>query len=263
MPPGLTLDPTGLLSGTPASPGRFAFVVQATDAAGLVAEQRCTLQAFESVSIPAGAVGWWTAEGNAQDSVGTNHGTLRNDAGFSPGKVGQAFSLDGLTGFVEIADAPTLRPVSLTLEAWVAFDNISGIEIAFAKPVGTGTSDSYALWLQAGALHGVVGDAAAIGPILTAAFSPVSGRWYHLAYTFDNAAKQQTLYLDGKQVATGAASKSIGYDGQPLLLGRDTENGMPSFFLQGRIDEAAIYNRVLSGAEIASVYSAGAAGKQL
>jgi hypothetical protein len=58
-------------------------------------------------------------------------------------------------------------------------------------------------------------------------------------------------------------TKSIGYDAQPLLLGRDTENGIPNFFLKGRIDEAAIYNRALSGTEIASIYNAGPAGKRL
>ena len=89
------------------------------------------------------------------------------------------------------------------------------------------------------------------------------GRWYHVAYTFDDATKQQALYIDGRQVAVGLASNSIGYDGQPLLLGRDTENGAPNFFFQGRIDEAAIYNRSLNGVEIASIYNAGRAGKRL
>ena len=260
LPPALTLNTAGVLSGVPASAGRFAFVVRAKDAAGLFAEQRCILQAFESVLIPPGAVGWWRAEGNAQDAVGANHGALRNGAGFQAGNVGQAFSLDGSTGFIEIPDAPALRPVSLTLEAWVAFDTISGIRVVFAKPVGIGTSDSYALWLQDGILNGAVGAA----PIIVgAAFSPAPGRWYHVAYTFDDATKQQALYIDGRQVAVGLASNSIGYDGQPLLLGRDTENGAPNFFLQGRIDEAAIYNRSLNGVEIASIYNAGRAGKRL
>jgi hypothetical protein len=143
------------------------------------------------------------------------------------------------------------------------FDITSGVRIVFAKPVGSGTSDSYALWLQAAALNGAVGDSTGIGAILSVPFSPVPGRWYHLAFTFDDATKRQALYINGRQVATGAASNSIGYDGQPLLLGRDTENGVPNFFLQGRIDEAAIYNRPLNAAEVASVYAAGAAGKHL
>jgi hypothetical protein len=42
----------------------------------------------------------------------------------------------------------------------------------------------------------------------------------------------------------------------------DTENGTPIFFFQGRIDEAAIYNRALNGGEVFSIYSAGPAGKR-
>ena len=231
-----------MFSGVPTSTGNFAFSVRATDAAGLFNEQLCTLHVLDRVPAPAGLVGWWKAEGNAQDSAGTNHGVLRNGAAFSAGKVGQAFSFDGNDDFIEIPDAPTLRPVSLTLEAWVAFEATSGVRVYFAKPVGTGVSDSYALWLESGTLRGAVGDAAGIGPILNAPFSPAPGLWYHVAYTFDDGIKQQALYIDGAQVAIGAVTKSIGYDTQPLFLGRDTENGMPNFFLQGRIDEAAIYN---------------------
>ena len=197
-----------------------------------------------------GAVGWWKGENNAQDSIGANHGALRKGATFSSGNVGQAFSLDGSSGFIEIPDASALRPVSLTLEAWVAFDTAAGPRVVFAKPVGTGTSDSYALWLQPGFLNGAVGDATGLGPIINAAFLPAGGSWHHLAYTFDNAGKQQALYIDGIQVAAGQVPKSIGYDAQPLLLGRDTENGIPQFFLAGRIDEATIYSRPLSAAEI-------------
>jgi hypothetical protein len=265
LPPGITLSSAGVLSGTPApgTSGIWSLTVQATDATGAFGEQFCTLKIFESVVAPTGLVSWWKAEGNAQDIAGTNQGILRNGADFAPGKVGQAFSLNGTTAYIEIPDNPTLRPASLTLEAWVMFEATSGLRVVFAKPVGTGTSDSYSLWLQDGTLKGVVGDASGIGPILSQSFSPAPGRWYHLAYTFDDSTKQQALYADGVQIAIGTASKSAGYDIQPLLLGRDTESGVPNFFLQGRIDEASIYNRALSGAEISSIYNAGPAGKRL
>jgi Concanavalin A-like lectin/glucanases superfamily len=101
-----------------------------------------------------------------------------------------------------------------------------------------------------------------LGPILGAPFSPAADSWHHLAYTFDTGGKQQALYIDGIQIAAGPVSKSIGYDAQPLLLGRDTENGIPQFFMAGKIDEATIYNRSLNAAEIMAIYNAGAAGKQ-
>jgi hypothetical protein len=263
LPPDLTVSPTGLVSGTASTPGIFRFTVRATDAAGAVAEQFCILQVFESVVAPAGLVGWWRAEGDALDSAGSNHGALRNGAGFAAGKVGQAFSFHGENDFFEIPDATALHVTSVTKEAWVEFDVTSGIRMLFAKPLGATTGDSYALWLNSGILNGAVGGAAAEnGPALSAPFSPVPGRWYHLAYTFDNGANQQALYVDGSQIAIGAVTLSLGYDAQPLLFGRDTESGVPNFFFQGRIDEAAIYNRALSAVEIASIYNAGPAGKR-
>jgi Concanavalin A-like lectin/glucanases superfamily len=238
--------------------------VSATDAVELFNEQLCTLPVIDSVTAPAGLVGWWRAEGDARDAAGMNHGSLCNGAGFAAGKVRQAFSLDGTDDCVEIPDAPALRLASLTLEAWVALDAQPGLRVIFAKPLGVGNKDSYAVWVDAGTLKGVVADAAGLeGPVLITSFSPVPGRWYHVAYTFDDVANQQALYIDGIQVAIGDVTKSIGYDAQPLLLGRDTENGIPKFFLKGRIDEAAIYNRALSGTEIASIYNAGPAGKRL
>ena len=262
LPTGLSLTSAGVLSGVPTNSGTFTFVVSATDAAGQIGEQPCTMQVFDSVKAPAGLVGWWKAEGDAQDSVGTNHGILRNGAVFTAGQVGQAFSLNGTGACIEIPDAPVLRPVSLTLEAWVLLDSTFGIRVIFAKPVGTGTSDSYALFLESGTLTGAVGDAAGAS-ILSAPSKILPGHWYHVAYTFDDVAKKHALFINGTQVAIGDVTKSIGYDAQSLFLGRDTENGAPNFFLQGRIDEASIYNRALGTDEIALVYLAGPAGKRL
>lgn len=89
------------------------------------------------------------------------------------------------------------------------------------------------------------------------------GEWYHLAYTFNDTNKQQTLYVNGASVAAGTANKTINYDTHPVLLGADLENGALSLFLNGLVDEAAIYNRALTRDEIVAIYNAGPAGKQL
>ncbi len=99
-------------------------------------------------------------------------------------------------------------------------------------------------------------------PPLIYPFVPVLEQWYHAAYTFDGVTRQQVLYLNGVTVASGAADRSIGYDTNSVLLGCDTDNGNRAWFVQGGIDEAAIYNRVLTASEIQSIYPAGAAGKQ-
>jgi hypothetical protein len=267
LPPGLTLTSAGVLSGTPAFAGDARFVIRATDASGLFYEQPCSLRTFASVVAPAGLVGWWKAEGNAQDAIGGHDGTLRNGAGFAAGLVGQAFSLDGVDDFVEVSDAASLRPASLTLEAWVAFDAVFGPSVIFAKPVSSGAlglNHSFRLWLEQGTLTGAVGDAAALGPGAAVGFAPVPKRWYHLAFTFDDVSRQQLLYIDGVQVGVRSANKSIGYDDQALLLGGDRlDPATTAFFLPGRLDEASIYSRALTPLEIAAIVAAGPAGKKI
>ena len=58
---------------------------------------------------PSGLVTWWNGDGNANDIVGANNGTLINGTSFAPGKVGQAFSLDGVDDYVEIPHSESLN----------------------------------------------------------------------------------------------------------------------------------------------------------
>ncbi|MCL5096054.1 MAG: hypothetical protein M1608_00665 [Candidatus Omnitrophica bacterium] len=61
----------------------------------------CSARAQTSGCVvpPAGLVGWWPGDGNADNLVGPS-GTLENSAGFAAGQVGQAFDLDGQTQYV-------------------------------------------------------------------------------------------------------------------------------------------------------------------
>lgn len=50
--------------------------------------------------MPPGVISWWSGNGSANDIIGANNGTLVNGTSFAPGKVGQAFSLDGVDDHV-------------------------------------------------------------------------------------------------------------------------------------------------------------------
>ena len=62
----------------------------------------------QCVQPPTSMVSWWPGDGDANDLVGTNTGTLMNGATFAAGMVSQAFSLDGSDDFVSISDASSL-----------------------------------------------------------------------------------------------------------------------------------------------------------
>jgi hypothetical protein len=262
LPAGLALTSGGLLSGTPTAAGDSSFTIRATDNAGLFADQTFTLHISSRVRVALGAVSWWRAENDASDVFGTNNGTLMNGAAFAAGKVGQAFSLDGVNDNVTVNDSPSLRPSSLTLEAWVAYAGSDGIRTIFGKGLGGGSVDSYSIWLENGVLKASVGNASGQGTNLQYPFAPVPGHWYHIAYTFDGTTKQQILYVDNAVVAIGVGDRLPSYDGTALLIGGDMDGGGANYFHKGRIDEAAFYSRALTGPEISAIYTAGSAGKR-
>jgi len=211
---------------------------------------------------PAGIVSWWRAQGNAVDDAGTNNATLQGGAITAGGKVGQAFSLNGTTAYVSAPNSASLQPSSLTIEAWVFFNSSpTGPATFISKPFASSTNDSFALWYESGALRGGISDGGGFGTILTSAWTPTPGTWYHVAYSFDGGTESQVLYLNGAQVASGVAGKVPTYDNAPLFLGADLESGTPSLFLNGSIDEATLYNAVLTGTDIANIYGADTAGK--
>ncbi len=216
----------------------------------------------DCVPAPPGLVSWWQAEANGNDVVGTNNGTLMNGAGFAPGKVGQAFSFNGVNQYVSVPDSPSLRPTNLTVEGWVNFSTLSGDSgHLIAKPFGVVDLDSFAVAYYAGQLMAAITRASGMGPLISYNWTPAVGTWHHIAYTFNNASSTQMLFVDGIAVASSAVSGPIVYDTHPFLIGADIQHETPMFFLGGLLDEAALYNRALSAVEIAAIYNSGSAGK--
>ena len=205
---------------------------------------------------PTGRISWWRGNDTPLDSAGVNNGTLVNGAAYTDGKVGRAFTFNGADQYVDIPDSPTLRPTNgLTLEGWIKF-NSSGAQAAMiSKPFLSGSSNSYVIWRQDTSLYAGT-SSGAIG----AAFTPVAGRWYHMAFTYDHSTRVHRLYVDGSILATSTYEANITYDAAPLLIGSDKDNGQAVLQLDGSVDEVGIYGRPLSQVEIQKIYNAGNAG---
>lgn len=194
-----------------------------------------------------GLVSYWPADGNANDVTGPNNGTLRNSAAFGPGFAGQAFSLDGSGGYIEVPDSPSLSVTGhLTLSAYIKI-NTNGPQQAIIEKYDVPGRNGYLLRLLGGKLLADICDPNTCSQPPAAGATTVStGTWHHVAAVFDGTSVK--VYLDGildGSVATnfvltdGAASLKIGARG-------DDANTR----LGGLIDEVKIYNRALSASEI-------------
>lgn len=217
---------------------------------------------------PPGIVGWWPGEGNANDSIGTSHGTLAGGAVFTTGKVGQGFRLDGTNAYVQIPDSSALKPTNVTVEAWVWLDpNVprSMEYILFKKNTQSSLFEGYSLNTEArpnGSGTNVerfaFGVARSGSQVIAYSTTAVQrGVWYHVAGTFDGV--QSKIWVNGVAEMTVIPGFQLDFGTRPVFIGTTGESFDAK--LAGIIDEPSIYNRALSASEILGLYNAGSAGK--
>ena len=195
---------------------------------------------------PSGLLGWWSAEGNAADRTGMNSGTLVGNATYDPGYAGQCFVFDGNGAAVSLPNRPDLQLQALTVELWVkrgsatlsSHSGNSGFLFTLGGS-GLGIFDGGDLfWRYSGFAYGAAG-------VIN------DTNWHNVAATATSTGA--SIYVDGISVGGSGAPQSFSFSDAAIgALGGSVSN---TFY--GAIDEAALFNRLLSPAEIQSIYSAG------
>ena len=198
---------------------------------------------------PSGMVSWWPGDGNSNDIMGTNNGTLENGATFAAGMAGQSFSFDGTDDYLQVPDSASLDLTSqITIDAWI---NPAALGRRVVDKITAGASDGYLLDIWPGNVRFIVGNQGVNGS------TPLtSGAWTHIAATYDGS--QMRVYVNGVLDGSLTTNIAIPVNSLPLRIGAD-QNGSNQF--NGLIDEVEIFNRALSAAEIQSIYTAGSDGK--
>ena len=228
------------------------------------------------VNPPSGLVSWWPGDDNANDIKGSNNGTLQNGATFAAGKVGQAFSLDGMNDFINFGSPQVLDDVfdgvhDFTVSSWYVLQDISTYRTLFTKGnVGTGADYSGTLTFTydpyvGGYTFQIYDNGNGLVKKWSNADFPLNV-WLHFTLIYDASLHDAEVYINGQKL-TGTYF-TTGYDGSVIdnILDKEFKIGGEfispgNHFWQGLIDEVDVYNRVLSDAEIQSIYNAGSAGK--
>ncbi|RJQ19718.1 LamG domain-containing protein, partial [Candidatus Woesearchaeota archaeon] len=210
-----------------------------------------------------------TASGAVRDySTFENNGTL--GAGnvadaptwSSSGKVGGAYSFDGMGDYVEIPNHASLNPASLTVAAWVNITSSApsnGASIASKQSTGflqgyslrlatvTGTEPQFVFRDTNGTIH-----------IIRGTQNLTLSQWVFIVGSYDQQTQTARVYVNGvlDNSTTLGGTVIINHSSTPLGIGRANVTGVTvaNTAFNGSIDEVILFNRSLSAAQIYQLY---------
>lgn len=208
----------------------------------------------ECVTPPSGLVSWWRGENNANDFTRGNDGTLINGATFAPGKVGQAFSFDGVDDYVRIPASPDFDfSGSFSIGYW--FKTVSSETQYQMHSYNPATGRGFVVFGTAMFAESYFYAPHPSNWVRTSTSDFNDNQWHYLLIQRDGTTLRyyvDTVLLDVETLTGDITSNT------DLLIG--TSNDLLGFYV-GLIDEIELYNRALSASEIQSIYNAGIAGK--
>ena len=212
--------------------------------------------------ITTGLIGHWkfdeTSGTTATDSSGNNNtGTLTNGPAWTTGKIGGAVSFDGVNDYVNLGTSVDQTITNaITVSTWV-------------KPVATfqgtflvGSTDlviadyDWGIYNTAGGntfnfyIQNTSGVPMNAGSVTTA----VPGAWIHVVGTYDGATIK--LYINGVLENTVSQTGNI----RNSNFVTHVAGGWNGVRYAGVLDDARLYSRALTTAEIQSLYALGTEG---
>ncbi len=169
------------------------------------------IEAQTCASPPSNLVSWWALNGNADDLIGANNGSLAGVPGsFVSGKVGLGFrGTPG--GYVSVPPSASLNVREFTIAGWFRIDAITDFNQAiwwkgnssalnatspFALGVcGTNPTQCPPLGGRTGQFFLTLGDGSNLQTVVSST-AAVPGRFYFVAVAVDTA--ELRLYVDGR-----------------------------------------------------------------
>ena len=223
------------------------------------------------VPILSGMTGWWALDGDAQDTVSGNDGTLLGSPTFIVGQVGPGMQFDGVNDRVRVPSSPSINVgagVGFTLEAW-----INPADLSHLRPIAEWNSGAIgaAFWTGVDTAAAGDGERSLFGNLIdtsgishqirTPKHVVVTGEWQHVAITYDKVSGASAIYYNGLVVAATNLGTFTPLTTGALNFGNRPSGPFAGIYWKGGMDEVSLYGRSLAAAEVQEIYNAGAVGK--
>ena len=191
--------------------------------------------------------------GGATWSAGYNQGNSwshPDDNGYGEGAKG-ALSFDGTSGYAQTSGSVLDTTKSFSAGAWVKLTDTTHSQTVLGQD-GTLTDPfllQYNKESNAWVMRMTTGDNTDLNDARAiASGAPELGVWTHLAATYDARSNIASLYVNGVRQATVTAHPWAATGA--MLIGASKWNGSRIDYFHGQIDDAQVWQRVLSPAEV-------------
>jgi hypothetical protein len=249
---------TGLSNAT-----KYYFRVTALDSLKLESGQ-----SYAAIGIPspgivlAGLMAWYPFNGTTSDSSGNGNNGTNNGATLTTdrfGHPGSALRFNGINNDVTFNSVPINAIDNFSISMWMNADtlpqtcsmvqigNDDGANPTISNGYGIGISDGTENYYSGSVLSCIFSGTSVV---YNSGYSyPSSHEWHHIILVRSEGIS--SIYVD--DVKTANTSTSIPKVPTQFFIG--SQNGLR--FFKGSLDDIRIYNRVLSNAEIDSLYHEG------
>ncbi|MBN2375966.1 MAG: LamG domain-containing protein, partial [Sedimentisphaerales bacterium] len=201
-----------------------------------------------SADITDGLVGYWPYDGNTDDASGLgNDGIAVNSPSYVSGKFGSALDFNGSNQYVTMdAVANDFSGNDVTMSGWLKTTE-TGEGDWFSN---NGTNGQYLLCNYAGEPRMYEG-----GWRIYAGVTINDNTWHHVVVTRESMVVK--LYVDGVQRG-GTYTSTVGLTASDRWsIAQEWDGSTASDFYDGIVDEAALWDRVLSTSEISWLWNSG------
>jgi hypothetical protein len=212
--------------------------------------------------IATGLVGWWKLVDGAgttclDASGNANTGTTHNAPTWVAGHIGNSTNSNNALNFVaasnqyvvtaSVTNIPKIN-ASQTLSAWINIPSTAATyDILVPELNGSGANQlritgGNADVSQWGGTNTITGGAVSINT------------WHMLTWTYNSVGPVNTIYIDGVQSGGTTATATQNFTPTAVYIGAYGAGAGNENF-GGTIDDARIYNRALSAADVAQLYT--------
>ncbi|CAF0922092.1 unnamed protein product [Adineta steineri] len=200
---------------------------------------------------------YWPLDGNANDLTNTHNGTLVGNPSFVMGYIDHAIQCSG-TPYITVPYIDFYRR-SFSIEFWFYINNRTNGDIGLLGECMNGTSHT--------CLHLELKNASK--PFMgffyddsVGSSSIVNYQWYHIAFVYNNTARQRQIYVNGlvENISLSSSLSSTGYLGQcgPVTICKTITSPLSAITYIDQIfvtQRAKTANEILNDATFIAYYS--------